>query len=219
MPFNTAFLADTNGRVLASYDKEQLLVFGEYIPFGDWFPKIYEWIENASHWGRGTSTAPLVLGDWRLGTIICYEDILPRYVRKTMAARDGVRPDVLINITNDSWYGPYKEQAEHLALAAFRAVEHHRALVRDTNTGISAFVDPAGRTLQKTGLFEEATLVGSVPKMSGTTVYEVIGDVVGYAALAILVVVWWRGRERQGGPVPGQSVRPVGKRHKPQEPL
>jgi apolipoprotein N-acyltransferase len=202
VPFNSAFLADATGRVVGAYDKTVLLVFGEYIPLGDVFPQLYEWIQNASHWGRGHSTAPLTLidkehGDWRLGTFICYEDILPRFVAQIMAPHGDRRPDVMINVTNDSWYGPYMEQEEHLALAVFRSVEHHRALVRDTNTGISAIIDPAGRVVSKTETFKEATLLGSVPKMSGTTLYELVGDVFGWASLAVLGGVWLQGRRRR----------------------
>jgi apolipoprotein N-acyltransferase len=186
LPYNSAFLADGKGYVRGYYDKIVLLVFGEYIPLGDLIPKLYEWIPEASHWGRGRTTLPLVLDGWRFGTFICYEDILPRLVQTIMMPTEGLRPNVMMNITNDSWYGPYKEQEEHLALAAFRAVEHRRALVRSTNTGISALIDPAGRVFARTPKFKETTLVGSVPKMEGTTVYEVIGDVVGYAALAAL---------------------------------
>jgi apolipoprotein N-acyltransferase len=196
LPYNSAFLADETGKQLGSYDKTILLVFGEYIPGGDFFPKLYEWVENASHWGRGRTTEPLVLRDWKLGTYICYEDILPRFVQTIMAPHNGERPDVMVNITNDSWYGPYMEQAQHLALAAFRTVEHHRALVRSTNTGISAFIDPVGRVTARTPMFEEATLTGTVPKMTGTTVYEVIGDVVGYASLLTLAWVWLRARRQ-----------------------
>jgi apolipoprotein N-acyltransferase len=196
VPFNTAFIADRSGQVQGTYDKTILLVFGEYIPLGETFPKLYEWIENASHWGRGTSTEPLIFGDWKLGTYICYEDIVPRFVQQIMAPHGGARPDLMVNITNDSWYGPYMEQAQHLALASFRTVEHHRALVRSTNTGISAIVDPAGRTVAQTPNFRPATLVAEVPKMTGTTVYEVLGDVVGWAALAVLAWAWWRGRRK-----------------------
>ena len=80
---------------------------------------------------RRMSQAPLIHTDrgghtWRLGTYICYEDILPRFVQQVMAVRDGHRPDVMVNITNDSWYGDTTEPPIHLALAQFRAVEHRR---------------------------------------------------------------------------------------------
>jgi apolipoprotein N-acyltransferase len=200
-PYNSAFLADRTGAVKGSYDKNVLLVFGEFIPLGDWIPKLYEWIPNASHWGRGTSQDPLILDGWRIGTVICYEDILPRFVQSVMQLRGGLRPNVLINVTNDSWYGPYTEQEQHLALASFRAVEHRRALVRSTNTGISAFIDPVGRVVSRTPKFQEATLSGTVPRMEGTTLYELVGDVAGYASLLLLGLGYIRSRRRR--PVAG----------------
>lgn len=201
VPYNSAFLANTEGRIIGSYDKSVLLAFGEYIPGDRFFPGVYRLLPYSSHFGRGTSLAPLVLtipGDepWRLGTFICYEDIIPRFVRDLMVPHHGPRPHVMINITNDSWYGNTTEPAIHLSLAKWRAVEHRRALVRSTNTGISAFVDPAGRLVAQTRTYREETLVHDVPRMTGDTVYEVIGDVVGYLALALLGVGYRLGRRR-----------------------
>lgn len=186
VPFNSAFLADAEGRVLGHYDKIVLLAFGEYVPGADLFPQIYDWLPYSAHFGRGRTTAPLRLGDWSLGTFICYEDIVPRLVRTIMAPHAGERPHVMVNITNDSWYGDTAEPPIHLALSAFRAVEHRRMLVRSTNTGISAFIDPAGRTVTRTGTFTEETLVHDVPRMTGSTVYEHLGDTAGWASLAVL---------------------------------
>jgi apolipoprotein N-acyltransferase len=200
LPYNSAFITDEAGVVTGSYDKSVLLVFGEYIPLGDTFPQVYRWLPMASHWGRGTSRAPLVLGDWRLGTYICYEDILPRFVRGIMAESGGRRPDAMVNVTNDSWYGDTVQPMEHLALAAFRAVEHRRALVRSTNTGISAVVDPAGRIVARTRQWREETLVAEIPRMSGETLYQRAGDVVGWAALATCGLAAWRRRRVARGP-------------------
>lgn len=195
--YNTAFLEDASGRVVSSYDKTDLLAFGEYIPGGDWFPQIYKMIPEASHFGRGTSTKPLVFGDWRLGTFICYEDILPRFVATIMQPTGGRRPDLMVNITNDSWYGHTVEPMEHLALASFRAIEHRRALVRSTNTGMSAFVDPAGRIVKRTHRSREETLMARVPKMSGTTVYEELGDFLGWGSLLVIAGVFVQSRRRR----------------------
>lgn len=194
LPFNSAFLADGSGKVVGSYDKIQLLAFGEYVPGADWFPQIYEWLPYAARFGRGMTTEPLPFGEWKLGTYICYEDILPRFVQRIMAPRDGVRPHLMVNITNDSWYGDTTEPPIHLALARFRSVEHRRALVRSTNTGISAFVDATGRVTGKTRTYVRESLVGTVPLLEGDTVYQRLGDVVGFAALGLLVFGGWRRR-------------------------
>ena len=89
-------------------------------------------------------------------------------------------PHVMFNLTNDSWYGKTVEPMEHLALASFRSIEHRRSLVRATNTGISAFVDPAGRIAKRSGLWTRETLVDRVPKMQGRTVYALLGDWIGW---------------------------------------
>jgi len=198
LPYNAAFLADAEGRVLGSYDKSKLLVLGEYLPLGDMFPQLYDWVPQASHWGRGSSREPLVWGDWRVGTYICYEDIIPRFVNGLMAPTGGRRPDLMVNITNDSWYGDTVEPTQHLALAAFRAVEHRRALVRSTNTGVSALIDPAGRVVARTGQKVEATLLGDVARMSGSTLYQLWGDWVGWLALVVLGWAMVRRRPARG---------------------
>jgi len=188
LPYNSAFLAEASGRILGHYDKIELLAFGEYVPGDRFFPQIYRLLPYSSHFGRGQTTAPLPLGDWKLGTFICYEDIIPSLVQRVMAARGGVRPDAMVNLTNDSWYGDTTEPPIHLSLARYRSVEHRRALARATNTGISAFVDPSGRLVAATRTYRQETLVGELPKMSGSTVYETVGDAVGWASLAVLAL-------------------------------
>lgn len=197
LPHNSAFLSDATGKVVGWYDKTVLLAFGEYIPGGDWFPQIYKWLPYSSHFGRGKSTAPLELNGWKLGTYICYEDIVPRFVRTMMVPSGGARPHVMVNITNDSWYGDTTEPPIHLSLAKYRAVEHRRALVRSTNTGISALVDPAGRVVKQTRTYREETLVGDVPKMTGDTLYQHLGDTVGYLALGVLLLGGVVGRRKR----------------------
>ncbi|MFP6685026.1 MAG: apolipoprotein N-acyltransferase, partial [Polyangiaceae bacterium] len=137
--YNTALTIDAKGKVLGRYDKQYLLMFGEYLPFGETFPVLYEMSPNSGAFTPGTSFKPLPLGEHRLATMICYEDIIPSFVNKLVAAED---PDLLVNITNDAWFGDTTEPWIHLALAKFRTVEHRRYLVRVTNSGVSAIVDP-----------------------------------------------------------------------------
>ena len=120
--------------------------------------------------------------------MICYEDILPRFVRQLW---DRAGPaDVLVNVTNDSWYGDTHEPIEHLALATFRSIETRRALIRSTNTGISAIVDPVGRLTARSGQWTREVVVADVPLVTdgSTTVYQTIGDA---PALAACVVLAW----------------------------
>jgi apolipoprotein N-acyltransferase len=180
--WNSAIVIDPEGRIGDHYDKIQLLAFGEYIPGGEWFPQIYKWSPLASHLTRGTSVAPLRYGRWKFATFICYEDILPGIVRRIM--RGGAQ--VMVNLTNDSWYGAGHEQEQHLMLAAVRSIEHRRWLVRATSTGISAFVDATGRVVQRIGRNQRGIAIREVPMIEGSTPYELLGDWPGWLSLALL---------------------------------
>jgi apolipoprotein N-acyltransferase len=184
--YNSAVLVDKNGRILGTYDKTQLVPFGEYIPFGDIFPQFYSWSPYSGRLWRGEITGPLLLDGHALSVNICYEDIFPDHVRMLMEGGPDHRiPEAMFNLTNDSWYGNSVEPMEHLVLASFRAIEQRRALVRSTNTGISAFVDPVGRIDGRTGQWTRATLVGKIPLMQGRTVYAMLGDWIGWICGAV----------------------------------
>jgi apolipoprotein N-acyltransferase len=192
--WNSAIVVDEDARIGDHYDKIQLLAFGEYIPFGDWFPVLYEWSPMASHLSRGSTTAPLRWRNWRFATFICYEDILPGLVRATMADHGEGRAHAMVNLTNDSWYGAGHEQEEHLMLAAVRSIEHRRWLLRATSTGISAFVDANGRVVQRIDRDERGVAVRQVPMLQGATLYEVVGEWPGWLSLAVFVVIAVRRR-------------------------
>lgn len=196
--WNTAYLIDRDGKVLGTYDKTYLLAFGEYIPFGDWFPFLYKISPNTGRFTRGTHTDPLILNNVRYGVLICYEDILPNFVLDVMEQT----PDVLINITNDAWFGDTHEPIIHLALATFRSVEHRRYLVRSTNTGISAMISPTGEIFKMSGTFTQETLLGTVYPLSGATIYSRFGNWIGWINLMILICVGFvlHRRHEQGKP-------------------
>jgi apolipoprotein N-acyltransferase len=164
------------------YDKTHPLVFGEYIPLGDRFPWLYEWLPNAGRIVGGTSSAPLMLGEHRITPLICYEDLLVSETNDVVAE---VEPDLLVNLTNDAWFGRTSASSIHLALAAFRAVEHRRFLVRATNSGVSAFVDPIGRTTGETPLLEPAVRTETIRWMRVRTPYERIKDAPWWVAASI----------------------------------
>ena len=204
----SALLTDATGRILGTYDKMVLVPFGEYIPFGETFPSLYSLAPFTSRFRPGESREPLPLGKYLLSVNICYEDIFPGQVRSLMrGGHDRRMPDAMFNLTNDSWYGKSTEPMEHLALASFRSIEHRRSLVRSTNTGISAFVDPVGRIVTRSGIWTREALVDRVPMMQGRTVYALLGDWIGWiCALLFLAGI-------------GRTLRVSPRRGKPPQPL
>jgi apolipoprotein N-acyltransferase len=150
------------------------VTFSEYIPFGDTFPILYEWSPNSGRFSPGNRVEPLHVAGHDIATIICYEDLSPSFVNRLFRNKSA---NLLVNITNDAWFGDTLEPAQHFALAKLRAVEQRRFFVRATNSGISAVVDPVGRTLSQTKTFTETTLSESIAWLDGSTVFRVVGDV------------------------------------------
>ncbi len=219
-PFNTALMVNREGVITGRYDKIFLLMFGEYIPLAKTFPIIKKWLPStAGMFERGSATAIFELPDprapggaWRLGPLICYEDILPRF--GAAAARK--HPHVFVNITNDAWFGATSEPWEHLALAVYRSVEHRTGMVRAVQTGVSSFIDASGRVRKHIRAIDPPkgvytppdTLLDDVAMMeAGHTFYAGPGslwgliDLVGLICLGILLWPlalglrdWWKER-------------------------
>jgi apolipoprotein N-acyltransferase len=189
--YNTVFLTDDQGMVESTYDKTYLLMFGEYLPFGDAFPILYELSPNSGRFTSGTHVRPMALGDWRISTPVCYEDVLARFTRKMVRE---AKPHILINLTNDAWFGDTQEPGIHLVLSQYRAIEHRRYMVRATNSGISAVVDPLGRVVAQTGMLTRENLRYDVHMLDVDTVYTRFGDWPGWLSLA--AIVWMLIRRR-----------------------
>jgi apolipoprotein N-acyltransferase len=198
--FNSALLTDQKGNVVGRFDKQYLLAFGEYLPFGETFPKLYEWSPHTGHFQPGTSFKPLSLGDRQIAVVVCYEDVLPAFVNREM--REG-EPELIANLTNDAWFGDSTEPWIHLALAKFRAVEQRKFFVRSTNSGVSAFIDPVGRVIAHTKTFEEESQRATLRWLKGKTLYTYLGD--GPWWLATLASVVFAFRRRVTKPKAGQS--------------
>ena len=165
--FNGAILFNPAGAVAGQYAKQHLVPFGEYVPMQKWLPFLAPLVVNVGDFTPGTSKDPLSMGALKLGPLICYESIFSDISRESVNRG----ANLLVNMTNDAWYGQSSAPYQSLAMAVFRAVETKRSLVRAANTGISGFVDPVGRILLQTSLFTEASRSASVPLMHHQTVF------------------------------------------------
>jgi apolipoprotein N-acyltransferase len=197
--FNSAILLDADGRVAGRYDKVRLLAFGEYIPGIESFPWLRKFLPTGT--GRFTAgTGPGVMTlqgaqgrTWKLGPVICYEDILQGFLRGV----GQLHPNLLVNLTSDSWFGAETEPWEHLALAVFASVELRVSMVRAVNSGVSAFIDPNGRLVTKSYANDpyrnphaEDGIVVSAPWMSGgNTIYVALGNSFAYLCVAVTLIL------------------------------
>jgi len=196
--FNSALMSDGNGHLTGRYDKHALLAFGEYLPLGSTFPVLYEWSPNTGAFTPGDRLDALPLGPHALSAHICYEDVLPGFVNDLVRASNA---DLLVNITNDAWYGDTTQPWIHLALSTFRAIEHRRFFVRSTNSGVSAFIDPAGRVLAHTQTFQQAALSQEVAYLKlGKTPYELYGDIPWWICSALIAGLCFRPRRARISP-------------------
>ena len=170
--FNSASVIAPNGAWILEYDKIHLVPFGEYVPFADLLVFARKLTREVGTFGRGTSRQPLQLDDERVGVFICYESIFPNEVRQF--ALNGA--EVFVNISNDGWYGDTSAPLQHLNMARMRAVENNRWLLRDTNTGVTAVIDPYGRITAEAPRWQRTALRGSYDLEESTTFYTRHGD-------------------------------------------
>ena len=185
--FNRALLLDPSGGTAGHYDKEHLVPFGEYVP--EWlnWNFLADLLQEVGVYTPGHSAAPLVHGDLRLGMLICYEAIFPWLAQ----ARVEHGANVLVDISNDGWFGRSPAALQHLYLASLRAVEQGRWLLRGTNTGISAIIDARGRVTVRGGQFEEDALWGRFRLQQGATVYHTLGPWLPLAAGLLWLGIFW----------------------------
>lgn len=156
-----------------SYDKVHLVPFGEYIPLKKILSFIDRLVPAAGDFEAGHKIAPLKTADMSMGVVICFEAVFPELARSL--TRQGA--NMLVNLTNDAWFGMTSAPYQHLSIAVFRSVENHRPMIRAANTGFSAFIGPQGKILQLSNLFEEEVLEASVDiSNSSLTIYTRFGD-------------------------------------------
>lgn len=179
--FNSATVVSPTGDWDGRYSKIHLVPFGEYVPFASVFSFASGLTQAVGNFTPGTSHAPLQAGNQQLGIFICYESIFPNEVRQLVA--QGAQ--VLVNISNDGWYGDSGAWAQHLNQARMRAVENHRWLLRDTNTGLTASIDPYGRVVAHLERKTRAALPAPYALISATTFYSEHGDWFAYLCAII----------------------------------
>jgi apolipoprotein N-acyltransferase len=192
--YNTALFVDCDGRVLDRYDKNHLVMFGEYVPFAEYLPWLYRFspLPHGSLHGEGARSVRI--GDTRYAANICYENTVPHLVRRqVLELRDkGQEPDVLVTLTNDGWFWGSSELDMHLACGVFRAIESRKPCLIAANTGFSAWIDTTGNVRAK-GPRRARGIVIATPELdSRGSWYLDHGDILGGACLAgvgILAVV------------------------------
>ena len=223
---NSLFLANRNGRIEHAYDKNLLVPFAETIPFEDTFAwmKSHQWLGDVARgleetylsafeqlfpqhqsFSQGFSHGALSLGALRLSTPICFELVDPSHMLDMIRAHDS---NLIVTIANDAWFGDSQEPWIHLALARQRAIEHGKWVVRATNSGISAIINPYGQITQQTGLHTRETLVGTVWTRERKTFYTLYGDWLGYLSLVLLLTLLLQQKAKQLTTTKNQQVRP-----------
>jgi apolipoprotein N-acyltransferase len=195
---NSAFVISPDGETIARGDKLHLVPFGEYVPLGRVFPFISKIVVGIGDFSAGEHATPLPLASTRAGLLVCYEAIFPELAREYV--RNGAR--ILVNITNDAWFGDSSAPYQHLSIAVFRAVENRVPLLRAANTGVTAIIDRNGHIRAMTPLFEESFKSGEVTPGTGDSLYLRIGDAAVWLCgllTAGIALLSWKRRNRING--------------------
>ncbi|MGA9390675.1 MAG: apolipoprotein N-acyltransferase [Candidatus Sulfotelmatobacter sp.] len=179
--FNSAALVSPSGDWTERYDKVHLVPFGEYLPFPKFFAFAGGLTKEVGEFKSGTSRAPLMAGNMPLGVFICYESVFPDEVRQF--ADQGAQ--VFVNISNDGWYGDSGAYAQHLNQTRIRAIENDRWILSATDTGVTASIDPYGRTVVRLPRKQRGVLAAPFALTSVTTFYTRHGDWFAYLCAII----------------------------------
>ena len=182
---NSLFVLSASGQVGGSYQKRQLVPFGEFVPGRKWMPFLEALHVTTFDMKRGAETQPLLdggAGIGKIGATICFESSYPRFLREQVKRGAGL----LVISTDDTWFGRTAAARQHSAIAAVRAAETDRYLVRSAATGVSQVIDPTGRVLTEAGLFQPGVVCAPVEPRTTTTPYVRWGDwFIGFCALLL----------------------------------
>jgi len=191
--YNTALLIGPDGRSQQSYRKIRLVPFGEYVPLKRLLFFVGPLVESVSDFSPGVEPRVFDVDGTRLSVAICYESVYPDLAQAFVERGS----ELLVTITNDAWFGRSSAAYQHFDLGALRAVEQGRYVVRAANTGISGVVDPYGRAVTRTPLFEQTAAAVDVRLLNGRTIYSRLGDLVVWLSLAATMWIVLGGRTRR----------------------
>jgi apolipoprotein N-acyltransferase len=192
--YNSAALVTPDGEVSDLYDKHHLVPFGEYMPVR-W---LFRWLDiaglaandSSGYWpGPGPQVIP-VPGVGKVLPLICYEAIFPQDILQSPE-----RPDLLVQITNDAWFGTFSGPYQHLAQARMRAIETGLPMVRSANTGVSAVIAPNGQVMQQIPLGQDGFIDVRLPAAKPAPIYSQTGD---WGALVLILGIFWMGVRFRG---------------------
>jgi len=170
--YNSVVLADTDAHLKAVYRKIHLVPFGEYLPLKEWLGYLKALTENIGEFTKGMDYTLFDIEGFKLAPLICFEDIFPKYSR----IFSNKSADILFNVTNDAWYGDSSAQYQHLVFSQFRALENRRYLVRATNTGLTAIINPRGEVVDQLEPFKAGYLIQNIKVDRAMSYYTKHGD-------------------------------------------
>jgi apolipoprotein N-acyltransferase len=170
---NSAITLDPEGREISRYDKIHLVPFGEYVPWWALPGLVHKITSEVGNFVSGSSYAVANSPGGGIGVFICYEAIVPQLARKIVANGAGV----LVNISNDAWYGESAAAYQHLEMARFRAIENHRYLLRATNNGLTTLIDPWGRVVEEAPRYRRLAMPARFDFETRQSFYSVYGDI------------------------------------------
>jgi apolipoprotein N-acyltransferase len=182
--YNAAFLLGPDGDTEAVYRKIHLVPFGEFFPMQEWLTFAAPLVRRFLPFTPGDEVVMLPVNGHPTSTAICYEVVFPALMREAVLQGS----ELLTTVTNDGWYGTSSAPYQHFEMASMRAIEEGRYMARSANTGISGVVDPYGRVVQASAIFEQVGLVAEVRLLRSRTIYSQIGDVIAYVGMALTVI-------------------------------
>lgn len=182
---NSAFLIAADGTTVGRSDKVHLVPFGEYVPLATLLPFVKKMVHGIGDFSPGERATPLAAPFGKMGILVCFEGIFPEISREYVINGAGL----LVNITNDAWFGDSSAPYQHLSMTVFRAVENRVPLIRSANTGITAFIDSRGHVQGMTRLFQEALLSGTVRIGTERSIYTSHGDLFARICAAASIAV------------------------------